>query len=119
MLPDFYRASVAHCQYFLVYNYADALRNDTRLDAIPQVKRVLTDFFFLFSIHTLESVAATDLLVCGYLSSQHYDYLADEMLRLLAKVRPNAVATVDAFMIPDYQLNSALGRYDGKVEKIL
>jgi len=32
---------------------------------------------------------------------------------LLATVRPQAVPLVDGFAIPDYLLNSALGRYDG------
>jgi acyl-CoA oxidase len=36
-------------------------------------------------------------------------------MTLLAEVRPNAVALVDAFKFPDYLLNSSLGRYDGKV----
>ena len=36
-------------------------------------------------------------------------------MTLLAEIRPNAVALVDAFKFPDYLLNSSLGRYDGKV----
>lgn len=37
----------------------------------------------------------------------------------MAKIRPNAVAIVDAFEIPDKILGSALGVYDGNVyEKI-
>ncbi len=35
--------------------------------------------------------------------------------QLLAEVRPDAVALVDAFGFEDYALNSALGRYDGDV----
>ena len=34
---------------------------------------------------------------------------------LLAQVRPDAVALVDAFGFDDYLLNSALGRKDGDV----
>ena len=34
---------------------------------------------------------------------------------LLREVRPDAVALVDSFAFPDYQLNSALGREDGDV----
>lgn len=39
--------------------------------------------------------------------------------QLLKDVRPNAVALVDAFEFPDNVLNSALGRYDGKVYEAL
>jgi len=34
---------------------------------------------------------------------------------LLAELRPEAVALVDSWGIPDYLLNSSLGRYDGNV----
>ena len=37
------------------------------------------------------------------------------MYALLAAVRPDAVALVDAFGYDDYLLNSALGRKDGDV----
>ena len=33
----------------------------------------------------------------------------------MASLRPHAVKLVDAWSIPDWLLNSALGRYDGKV----
>lgn len=33
-------------------------------------------------------------------------------------VRPNALALVDSFAYPDYQLNSALGRKDGNVYQV-
>lgn len=38
-----------------------------------------------------------------------------KVIELLAVIRPDAVAPVDAFALPDYYLNSALGRYDGNV----
>lgn len=37
------------------------------------------------------------------------------MKELLAAVRPNAVALVDAFDYPDAILSSVLGRYDGNI----
>jgi acyl-CoA oxidase len=33
----------------------------------------------------------------------------------MSELRPHAVKLVDAWSIPDFLLNSALGRYDGKV----
>ena len=41
------------------------------------------------------------------------------MRRLLAAVRPDAVALVDSFGISDHRLKSALGRRDGKVYEAL
>ena len=36
-------------------------------------------------------------------------------MRLLEEIRPHAVRLVDAWDFPDWQLDSSLGRYDGKV----
>ena len=33
----------------------------------------------------------------------------------MAEIRPHAVNLVDAWKVPDFLLDSALGRYDGKV----
>jgi acyl-CoA oxidase len=38
---------------------------------------------------------------------------------VLAQLRPNAVPLVDAWNVPDYLLNSCLGRYDGRVYEAL
>ena len=45
--------------------------------------------------------------------------LRNGLCKLLAKIRPNAVALVDAFDFPDGVLDSALGRYDGNVYEAL
>lgn len=49
------------------------------------------------------------------MSSQQIDLLSDVSLKLLAEIRPNAVALVDAFDFTDRTLGSVLGRYDGDV----
>ena len=36
-------------------------------------------------------------------------------MRLLEEIRPHAVRLVDAWRFPDWQLDSSLGRYDGKI----
>merc|ERR1712137_571965 len=39
--------------------------------------------------------------------------------RIIDEIRPNAVALVDAFEIPDRVLQSAIGRFDGNVYESL
>ncbi|KAJ1346028.1 hypothetical protein KIN20_000694 [Parelaphostrongylus tenuis] len=41
--------------------------------------------------------------------------MKEELYRLLAKIRPNAVSIVDSFDVPDRELRSVLGRRDGHV----
>ena len=41
--------------------------------------------------------------------------IPDVIAQLLEEIRPNAVAYVDAFDVPDHILNSSIGLYDGNV----
>lgn len=56
---------------------------------------------------------AAEFLSSGYLSPKQHELLRNRVHALLAELRPQAVPLVDAFGIPDFVLNSALGRYDG------
>jgi acyl-CoA oxidase len=51
----------------------------------------------------------------GHINRQQSVLLQSRQLELLNDLRPNAVALVDAFDFPDGILDSALGRFDGKV----
>lgn len=55
----------------------------------------------------------------GFFSSHQVSLLQSRLLTLLAELRPNAVALVDAFDYPDAVLDSALGRWDGNVYEAL
>lgn len=53
-------------------------------------------------------------------TSSSLDQLQDAVLVLMSeKIRPHAVALVDSWAMPDYLLDSALGRSDGKVYESL
>lgn len=56
---------------------------------------------------------AAEFLSSGYLTPKQSELLKNRVQALLVELRPQAVSLVDAFGIPDYQMNSALGRYDG------
>lgn len=56
---------------------------------------------------------AAEFLSSRYLSPKQHELLRNRVHALLAELRPQAVPLVDSWGIPDYQLNSALGRYDG------
>jgi acyl-CoA oxidase len=55
-----------------------------------------------------------DFSADGYVSLEQSEKISELVKNLLPEVRKNAVALVDSFDISDMQLNSALGRYDGK-----
>ncbi|GAA5858811.1 hypothetical protein JCM8547_004998 [Rhodosporidiobolus lusitaniae] len=114
LLVDFYRCSVAHSQYYLVRNFAEAIFYDNELKKQPDLHKVMTTCFLLFACHTMDS-EASEFLSSGYLLPKGKEILRDRVDALLAELRPQAVPLVDAWAIPDFWLNSALGRYDGDV----
>ena len=56
-----------------------------------------------------------DFLESGVLSPQQSGLAREAQYQVLRELRPDAVALVDAFAIPDYVLDSSLGRFDGNV----
>lgn len=55
----------------------------------------------------------------GIINTNQLDLLRQHEFTLLARLRPNAVALVDAFDWRDETLCSALGRHDGRVYEAL
>lgn len=114
LLVDIYRCSVAHSQFVLISNFAEAIVRDEHLKALPKVHEVLIACFNLFACHTLTTEASEFLSYNLITPAQHSDLRA-RVFSSLKLLRPQAVALVDGFGIPDFQLDSALGRFDGDV----
>ena len=60
-----------------------------------------------------------DMLSLARRGAEQAAWARQQQYALLAALRPDAVALVDAFGIEDYLLNSALGRADGDVYRAL
>ncbi|GBC06010.1 hypothetical protein RclHR1_06560001 [Rhizophagus clarus] len=124
MLVEINRISRAHCQYLLVQNFITALQynshqsiEDESLNILynsKSLKKVMTTVCNLFVLHTMEKDIG-DFFESDYLTSSQARLLRIQLYSLLKEIRPNAVSLVDAFLIPDSLLSSALGRYDGKI----
>lgn len=112
MLIQLHKLSRAHSQAILVYNFHEALENDKSI--CPRLQPVLRDCFRLFSLYTMD-LESREFYNAGGVSNEQLDALPDRIQELMAKIRPHAVNLVDAWNIPEYLLDSALGRYDGKV----
>ncbi|KAI9278626.1 acyl-CoA dehydrogenase/oxidase C-terminal [Phascolomyces articulosus] len=111
-LVDLHRISRAHCQYFIVRTFFVALQHATDEGLGMAERKVLQTVASLFALHLMEK-DLSDFVLCNYLSPEQLDMIKQQVQELLKIIRPDAVALVDAFAIPDYMLNSALGRYDG------
>ncbi|EMC96940.1 hypothetical protein BAUCODRAFT_433376 [Baudoinia panamericana UAMH 10762] len=116
LLVDFYRLSRAHSQYMVVKNFYETLQaspSATGLDA--ETLAIMHKLFRLYSLHTLESEASEFYTSSAVTVRQIQLCRTNAVMRLLEEIRPHAVRLVDAWSFPDWQLDSSLGRYDGKV----
>ncbi|BFZ11130.1 hypothetical protein BsWGS_14169 [Bradybaena similaris] len=84
----------------------------------PSLSAVLIQLCQLYALDGITRNAG-EFLKGGYMSDQQLQMLEDKLFELLAALRPNAVALVDAFDFPDEVLDSDLGRYDGNVYEAL
>lgn len=120
LLVDFYRLSTAHAQYMVVKSFYESLPSTSSTSPAPQLDgkgetaQVLHALFRLFALHTLEREGA-EFLTTGAAAPAQIGLARAAVMRLLGVVRPHAVRLVDAWAFSDWQLDSSLGRADGKV----
>lgn len=115
LLVDFYRLSTAHAQYMVVKSFRDALHGGQASSAVdPDTKVILHKLYQLFALHTLEK-EASEFFSSAATTTKQIALTRKAVMKLLEEVRPHAVKLVDAWKFPDWQLDSSLGRYDGKV----
>ncbi|KAJ5916641.1 hypothetical protein N7504_000656 [Penicillium tannophilum] len=112
LLIQLHKLSKAQSQSILVSKFFEALSTDITLSS--SLKAILWDLYRLFALYTMES-EGYDFFRCGAVSQSDLDLLPTRVQDLMARIRPHAVKLVDSWMIPDYLLDSALGRYDGRV----
>ena len=113
---DFYRLSRAHSQYLVVKNFWETLQSPTiTAELDPETITLMHKLFRLYSLHTLENEASEFYTSSAVTVRQITLARTNTVMRLLEEIRPHAVRLVDAWDFPDWQLDSSLGRYDGKV----
>lgn len=115
LLVDFYRLSKAHSQYLVVKNFHEALTADKTLEMDGTSKELMGKLFRLYALHTLEQEASEFYSSSATTVRQIQLARTNAVMKLLQEIRPHAVRLVDAWDFPDWQLDSSLGRYDGKV----
>lgn len=107
---DLVRATDAHCHYVVVKLFVDKLSEVLDVSA----HRILSSLGLLYTLHGI-SRNTGDFLQAGLLTTSQLEQVQQRIKDLLAVIRPNAIALVDAFDYTDTQLGSVLGRYDGNV----
>lgn len=115
LLLQLRKISIAESESILISNFHDALVKKKSPSLSPLLQTHLTNQFHLFAYTTIES-SAREFLQSHSISDANLNLLSEKIQNLMMKkIRPHAVRLVDAWKIPDYLLDSALGRFDGKV----
>jgi acyl-CoA oxidase len=117
LLVNFWRLSTAHSQYLVVKSFHEAVSSLTTASTLgdPATSAILHKLFRLHALHTLER-EASEFFTSGAVTIQQITLARTKaVMNLLDEIRPHAVRLVDAWKFPDWQLDSSLGRFDGKV----
>ncbi|KAK1064280.1 hypothetical protein LTR33_012096 [Friedmanniomyces endolithicus] len=113
LLLQLREVSHAESQSILVTNFYKALHSP-QSQMSPTLQGHLTTLFRLFAFYTMDA-EARDFSKANAVSDPDLDELPAKIQQLMTDVRPHAVRLVDSWKVPDFLLDSALGRYDGKV----
>ncbi|OAG43491.1 hypothetical protein AYO21_02428 [Fonsecaea monophora] len=114
LMVELHELSIIHSEMLLVRNYFTALQTRSGPPLSDKTWDVMRLMFKLFSLKTILT-RPTEFLASGLITVDEMARLKDEVAYIMAKLRPHAVSLVDAWKIPDYLLQSALGSYDGDV----
>ncbi|KAL4945271.1 hypothetical protein BDV06DRAFT_231432 [Aspergillus oleicola] len=112
LMIQFHKLSRAQSQSILVTQFYEALR--TAKDLPSDTLAVLWNLYRLFALFTLQE-ARYEFFTHNAASREQLDAVPERVNTLMSQIRPHAVRLVDSWKIPDYLLDSALGRYDGRV----
>lgn len=110
--------SRAYSEQILVTTFYNALTSPSASTLSPPTPETLRTCFRLYALHTLDA-SASQFTLSNAVSPTTLPRLPDALLALLSALRPHAVKLVDAWAVPDWLLDSALGRYDGRVYEAL
>jgi acyl-CoA oxidase len=116
---DLVKCARAHAMFMLMHTFYEYIQklSDTSPDLI-MIKMVQLRLFSLIACYYIEAESG-DFLFDGYLNGRQIQFVSLYERELLKQIRPDVISLVDAFDFSDHLLNSALGRFDGKVYKAL
>lgn len=115
-LTKMWKLSTAHAQYITVKTFHAVLSTCVSKSMLSaRTHNVIHQLFRLHSLHILER-ESVDFMESGVCTIQQVRLVREKInSEIFASIRPHAIALVDAWKFPDWQLDSSLGRYDGKV----
>ncbi|KAJ9652395.1 hypothetical protein H2198_008364 [Neophaeococcomyces mojaviensis] len=119
LMISLHRLSRAFSESLLVTNFHRAIFESTPDPPLDKATHnIMKTLFRLFALSTID-FQSTEFILSGALAPSQLRDLTPTIQQLMAEIRPHAIRLVDAWSIPDYLLESALGRHDGDVYNAL
>lgn len=119
LMISLHRLARAFSESLLVANFYKAVFESPPTPPMDNATHdVMKNLFRLFAMSTID-FQASEFILSGALQPQQLHSITPSIQTLMEAIRPHAVRLVDAWSIPDYLLESALGRYDGDVYNAL
>jgi acyl-CoA oxidase len=104
------KAVHAHCYYIIMLNFMNKIKEIKDV----KIQNVLTRLCILFATSHFLDENWGDII-----EGSQYRMIRSTAYNVMAELRDDCVALVDAFDYPDFVLKSAIGRYDGNVYEAL
>jgi len=106
----------AHCLLYISRCFIEGVAGaEAEYPQLIPVLRRLSNFYILNNMQD----GMIDFVEHGMISRYQRVKIRKCVQQLITEIRPDAVALVDSFGFSDHRLNSALGRYDGRVYEAL
>ncbi|KAI0042754.1 peroxisomal oxidase [Auriscalpium vulgare] len=112
------RLSNAVADAFVAVRVSELVDELVSSSLLPRDQATLRDLYILYLLVTLES-ALSDLLSFAIVSAGSTRTLREQIAQVCLRLLPEAVALSDAFGLSDWELDSALGVYNGCVYEAL
>jgi acyl-CoA oxidase len=109
------RLTTAFAEYVTGRAFFDRVR---QINAQEPFAPVIERLWYIYGLHTIEKCLG-DYTEDGFLSYKQVQWLRSALANVLSAFQPDALGFVDGFGFLDSELNSTLGRFDGKVYQAL
>ena len=116
--PELIQCAIAHTYYVIVKSFVESLESPEVKEMKIENQRVMKQLSDIFSLHYMLRKCG-DFIESGVIHGSDVAELREVLVGLFRDIRPEAVPLVDAFDIPDFVLNSVLGRRDGDVYRAM
>jgi len=109
VMSGFFPAAKAHSYLIMVQCFITAV-SKCENSSTRKALKTLCDLFCLYHLEEDKS----DLLIDGYFTGTHIVLIRNQIRLLLQNLRRDIITITDSWCFSDNQLNSVIGRYDGR-----